>query len=184
MEVAKYYVHKPTGRYYSSPVTDWAPSMDGWLTKTFISTYMSSTALPQKDNEKYPYMNKFNTATLFIPAKYQKLFRQYIFDEQQHPSAVAYLDVDRVKLFDMISSLHFLQLYQQEAQVSTHIQAKEPVTEWIMRHIFMSNKQKHSKTKTKTRIIESKHSYLPRPPVPKFSCDQNFERKKSNAYIL
>ena len=74
-------------------------------------------------------MNKFNTAMLFIPAKYQKLFRQYIFDEQQHPSAVAYLDVDRVKLFDMIYSLHFLQLYQQEVQVSTHSPAKEPITE-------------------------------------------------------
>ena len=63
---------------------------------------------------------------LFIPAKYRKLFLQYIFGEKQHPSAVAYLGVDKVKLFDMLSSLHFLQLYQLVVQASNHSQAREP----------------------------------------------------------
>ena len=66
-----------------------------------------------------------------LPAKYQKLFLQCIFDEKQHPSAAAYLDVDRVMLFDMLFSLHSLQLYQQEAQASIHCQAKAPIVMMI-----------------------------------------------------
>lgn len=61
-----------------------------------------------------------------LPAKSRKLFLQCIFDAKQHPSAVVYLDEDRVKLFDMLFWPRFLQLYQQEVKASTHFRAKEP----------------------------------------------------------
>jgi hypothetical protein len=64
--------------------------------------------------------------TILLPAKSRKLFLQCIFDSKQHPSAVAYLDAGRVKLFDTLFSQRFLQLYQQEVQASTRSQAKEP----------------------------------------------------------
>ena len=61
-----------------------------------------------------------------LPVKYQKFFLQCIFDAKQHPSAAAYLDADRAKLFDMLFSLHSLQLYRQEAQASSRSLAKVP----------------------------------------------------------
>lgn len=62
-----------------------------------------------------------------LPVKYQKLFLRCTFGLKQHPFAATYLDADRVKLFDKIFSPHSLQLYQQEAQASSHTLAKVPL---------------------------------------------------------
>ena len=61
-----------------------------------------------------------------IPAKSQKPFLQYMFDEQLHPVVVVYLDVNKVMPFDMLSSQQFLQLYQQGELISIHTLAREP----------------------------------------------------------
>lgn len=61
-----------------------------------------------------------------IPAQYQKLFPQGIFDEKRLLSVAIYLDEGRAKPFDMIFSPNLLLLNQQGVLPSIHSQAKEP----------------------------------------------------------
>lgn len=72
-------------------------------------------------------MDRFIRLDIILPVKGRKLFPQCISDVKLHLSAVAYLDVDTVMLFDKIFSLNLLLLCRQEEQASTHFQAKGPV---------------------------------------------------------